>query len=351
MVDWLSKFKYDPIKTLLESGEDAIVYFTKSDLLAKKVESIHCVWDLPEVQKIIKKQRSNGSWPTKGQIHPKSGVKYHLIETWKHLRFLIQQYEMRNNHPAIQKASEFIFSCQTDEGDIRGILANQYAPYYTGAILYLLIKAGYCEDPRVEKGLKWLLEMRQDDGGWVIGSPGLIGISNLTPAVINDLTSNKDRKTAKAFDKSKPFSAAGTGMVLRAFTVHPAYKKSEEALTAARLLKSKFLKKDNGSSYQHPDNWIRFQYPFWWTNLVSALDSLSLMGFSKDDEDVKSALSWFIDHQEPDGLWKISYSQIHKAPDNKKTFNNRLWITLAICRIFKRFYGIENHNILSNEIK
>jgi hypothetical protein len=69
------------------------------------------------------------------------------------------------------------------------------------------------------------------------------------------------------------------------------------------------------------------------------------MGFSKEDEDIKNVLHWFIEHQAPDGLWKISYSQIHKAPNNKITFNNRLWITLAICRIFKRFYGIENQNM------
>ena len=203
--------------------------------------------------------------------------------------------------------------------------------------MYLLIKAGYEDDPRIEKGFKWLLKMRQDDGGWVIGSPGIIGIPNLSRAEMNDLTSNKNRDTVRAFDKSKPFSAAGTGMVLRAFSVHPTYKKSEEALTAARILKSKLFKKDNWTSYQHPDNWIRFQYPFWWTNLVSALDTLSIMGFSKDDANVENALNWFINHQEPDGLWKMSYSRIHKTPDNLRTFINRLWITLAICRIFKKF--------------
>ena len=338
MSDWLSTFKYNPIKPLLESGHETIIYFTERDLLDGKVDSVDYLWNLPEVQKIVKKQANDGSWPPKIKANASFGVKYSLIETWKQLRILIQQYEMNNTHFSIRKAAEFIFSCQTEEGDIRGILANQYAPYYTGAIMYLLIKAGYENDPRIDKGFKWLLEMRQDDGGWVIGSPGMIGLTDLTRAEINDLTSNKNRKTARAFDKSKPFSAAGTGMVLRAFSVHPTYKKSETALTAARLLKAKFFKKDNWSSYQHPDNWIRFQYPFWWTNLVSAMDSLSLIGFSKDDEDVEKALNWFIDHQEPDGLWKTSYSKIHKFQNNQKTFNSRLWVTLAICRIFKRFY-------------
>lgn len=338
MSDWRSKFIYDPVKTLLDSGDEAIIYFTKRDLLEEEVNSINYLWDLPEARKILKKQLDNGSWPFKGKKNEDCRVKYSLIETWKQLRVLIQKFEMNNAHPAIERAAEFIFSCQMDDGDIRGILANQYAPYYTGAIMYLLIIAGYENDHHIEKGFKWLLDMRQDDGGWVIGSPGMIGLSNLTRSEMNNFTSNKHRPTAKAFDKSKPFSAAGTGMVLRAFSVHPTYKRSEEALTAAILLKSKFFKKDNWTSYQHPDNWLRFQYPFWWTNLVSALDTLSIMGFSKVDNDIKHALKWLIEHQEPDGLWKISYSTIHKSPDTKRTFKSRLWITLAICRIFRRLY-------------
>ncbi|MGZ7208460.1 MAG: prenyltransferase/squalene oxidase repeat-containing protein [Methanobacterium sp.] len=246
---------------------------------------------------------------------------------------------MNRNHESIKKASEYLFSCQSDEGDIRGILANQYAPYYTGAIMYLLIKAGYENDPKIEKGFKWLLNMRQNDGGWVIGSPGMIGLK-LSRKEANDLTSNENRDTLKVFDKSKPFSSAGTGMVLRTFSVHSTYKNSENALKSVELLKSKFFKKDNWTSYQHPDNWIRFQFPFWWTNIISALDSISLMGIPKEDPDINNALKWLIEHQEKDGLWKVSYSRIHKSQDNKRTFKTRLWLTLTVCRIFKRFYQI-----------
>ncbi len=146
--------------------------------------------------------------------------------------------------------------------------------------------------------------MRQDDGGWVIGSPGMVGLGKLTRAELIDLTSNKCRETARTFDRSKPFSAAGTGMVIRAFAAHPDYRKSVHAMTAARLLKSKFFKKDNWSWCGHQDNWVRFQFPFWWTNLVSALDSLSLIGLTEEDEDVRNALEWLIGHQEKNGLWE-----------------------------------------------
>jgi hypothetical protein len=323
---WIEKFKYNPIEPLLSSKNPAIIYFTKRDLSDEKVGPINDLWELPEVKKILKKQKENGSF------NPVS--KHPLLETWRQLRFLIDQYGLNKQHEAIIKASKFIFSWQSEEGDIRGILGNQYAPYYTGAILYLLIKAGYESDKRIEKAMKWVIDMRQNDGGWVIGSPGLI---NHTWKEMCEITERMDIAPIKDFDKTKPFSAAGTGMVIRAFSVHPTYRRSECAQKAAELLKSKFFKKDNWTWYQHPDNWIRFQFPYWWNNLVAALDSISLIGLPKDDEDIKSALQWFVDNQQKNGLWKISYSKIHKTSDNKKQYEMQLWITLTICRIFKRY--------------
>ena len=313
--------------SLLSSNNRAIIYFTKRDLLDEKFGPIQEIWELPEVKKIFKKQRENG------EFNPVS--KHPLLETWRQLRFLIEQYGLNKEHPAITKAAEFVFSYQSEEGDIRGILGNQYAPYYTGAILYLLIKAGYEKDKRVEKGMKWLIDMRQNDGGWVIGSPGLI---NHSWKEMCSLTERMDIDPVKDFDKTKPFSAAGTGMAIRAFSVHPKYKDSKYAIKAAELLKSKFLKKDNWTWYQHPDNWIRFQFPYWWNHLVAAMDSISLIGLPKEDEDIKNALHWFIDNQQKNGLWKLSYSKIHKTSDNKKQYEMQLWITLSICRIMKRYY-------------
>ena len=53
------------------------------------------------------------------------------------------------------------------------------------------------------------------------------------------------------------------------------------------------------------------------------------MDFPADDPDVQRGLQWFIDHQEVDGLWPTGYG---KGP---KTDTNRLWVGLAIARVFK----------------
>jgi len=333
-MDWHKQFKYDPIKPLIESNNPAVFYFTRRDLLQGNVEPVADVlWNLTTAQRIINRQEPGGYWKALGKNED-----YYLVETFKLLQTLVYQFGFDKSHPAIANACEYLFSCQTEEGDIRGFIGNQYAPYYTGIVMALLINAGYEDDPRIEKGLQWLLSMRQDDGGWVIGSPGWQGIPNFKWSYIAEITADKKAETLKAFDKSQPFSHAGTGMVIRAFAAHPQYRKSPEALQAAQLLKSHFFKEDNYNSYKHPDNWIRFEYPFWWNNLIAALDSISLIGIPSTDSDISKALDWFVANQTESGLWKISYSKIHKSPPNSKTEEEKLWISLAVCRIFQRYF-------------
>ncbi|NHJ41444.1 MAG: hypothetical protein FK731_15545, partial [Asgard group archaeon] len=132
---WRQKLNHDPITSLLASNNPIIKYFVRRDLLEEQVDPIQTIWQLPVIQKILKKQQPNGSWKSwnKNQIkYPL--VNYNLIETWKQFRYLIEQYELNRTDPSIERAAEYIFSCQTRDGDIRGMLANQYATYYTGTL-------------------------------------------------------------------------------------------------------------------------------------------------------------------------------------------------------------------------
>jgi hypothetical protein len=317
---------------LLSSGNEALVYFVRRDLLEADAGSIHQLWQLSQAQKIFIKQQPDGSWPRPGECkHP--AINYALIETWRQFRFLVEQYGFTREHPQTRRAAEFLFSCQTEKGVIRGWLANQYAPYYTGAIMALLIQAGYEDDPRIAQGFRWLLAMRQLDQGWTIP----ILTHKFDRATQYRLTSQYAEPVEP--DRAKPFSHHWTGMVLRAFAVHPTYRNSEAARTAAELLKSRFFQPDSYTSYQAASYWVRFEYPFWWNNLVTALDSLSRMGLSKDDEQIKLALDWLRDHQEKGGLWRVSYATPQeKEKETAKAREMKLWVSLAICRVFKRLH-------------
>ena len=331
MNQWRQQLKIDPTPTLLASDNEAVQYFTRRDLLGIQVGPLQQLWELPAAQKILKKQGPDGSWSRSGKgKHP--AINYCLIETWRNFRFLIEIFQFTIEHPQVEQAAEYIFSCQTEHGDIRGILANQYTTYYTGAIMALLIQAGYADDPRIKKGFHWLLAMRQDDLGWSI------------PLITHKFDRATQYRLTSQFatpvepDRIKPFSHNCTGMVLRAFAVHKKYKDSQAALVAADLLISRFFQKDAYTSYQAASYWVRFDYPFWWNNLVAALDSVSRIGISQSDPRVNHALEWLIDHQEPNGLWKHTYAKAVEK-DSPKIRETSLWITLAISRIFKRLAG------------
>jgi hypothetical protein len=329
---WRQALKVDPLPALLTSGDEALVYFTRRDLLGEDPGALEQLWELPGIRNLLRKQLPDGSWTRPGgEKHPAVNVR--LIETWRNLRTLVQVYGCTRQHPGTAAACEYIFSCQSEEGDLRGIMANQYATYYTGAILALLVEAGYNDDPRVDKAFHWLLAMRQDDGGWSI------------PLITYKL----DRATQYRLvtqpaeplqpERSKPFVHYATGMILRAFAAHPDYRTSQEARCAADLLKSRFFQPDSTPSLQDASYWVRFEYPFWWNNLVSALDSLSLMGYSAEELQIKRALHWLVEHQEASGLWRVSYVR-PDAPEKTTTKVQEMkrWVTLAICRIFHRLY-------------
>ena len=340
--NWRQQLKFDPISPLISCADEALQYFARRDLLGEQVGPVQRLWTLPGAQKILKKQQANGSWARPGK-HEHPAINHPLIETWRQFRFLVEQYGFTRQSPSAARAAEFIFSCQTDEGDIRGFLANQYMAYYMGAIMALLIQAGYADDPRVVKGLDWLLSMRQDDGGWSI------------PLITHKLDRETQYRLASEYaepmqlDRSKPFSHNATGMVLRAFAVHPEYRYTAEARVAANLLTSRFFQPDCYTSYQAASYWVRFDYPFWWNNLVAALDSVSLIGLSRDDEQMGRALRWLVDHQEENGLWRASYSldaggsagaqEKERLSEAAKVREVKAWVSLAICRIFRRLYG------------
>jgi hypothetical protein len=331
---WQDCFRSDPVNPLLASKCEAVIYFVRKDLLDEDPGPLTILRDLKQPKRLLNTQQPAGHWRYPGKTE--DGF---LLATFKNLQALVYQYGFDRRHPQIEKACEYLFSYQTPEGDVRGFIGNQYAPYYTGLVAALLIEAGYGDNPRIEKAIGWLLSMRQSDGGWVIGSPGMLGMTHPSVKQLNYLTSDKNAPTMKAFDWSRPSSHAGTGMVIRAFAAHPGYSRSAEAARAAAFLKSRFFKEDNYTSYQSAEHWVRFQYPFWWNNLLAAMDSLSRMGWSARDPDVEKGLDWFLRHQQPDGLWNISYSRIHKTSENSKTEEQQLWINLAVCRVFKRFFA------------
>jgi len=321
---WLACLPANPIPALLDWPDEALTYFVNRDLVRKEAEPVERLWGLPEAAVLVRKQRPDGAWKYPGNTSGGvPGQNYALLETYRNLRVLVEQYGFTRAHPALQKAAEYVFSCQTAEGDIRGILGNQYMPYYHGAVLELLIKAGYAEDARLRTGLDWLLTMRQEDGGWIVPTQAI---------------PSKER-TAEFWsgepvppERSRPHAHLATGMVLRAFAAHPGYRQRPEIMAAGICLKQRLFQADKYTDRKAPSYWLKFQFPFWWTSLLTALDTLSMLGFSNKEAEIARGLDWFVAHQAEDGLWPTGYGQGRQAKANRR------WAGLAVCRMVRRYF-------------
>ncbi len=142
---WNDALRANPIPALIAWQDPALTFFVYRDLLKASVGTLETLWELPEARRLVGKQQANGSWHYPGKSnHPASNANYDLLETYRTLRILVEMYAFRRDHPALSRAADYVFSCQTDEGDIRGILGNQYMPYYHAAHIGIVDQGWLC---------------------------------------------------------------------------------------------------------------------------------------------------------------------------------------------------------------
>ena len=321
----MKQLRRDPLAPLLATGNGALLYMARRDLLGEPSTPIATLWESPEVLRAVARQRPDGGWTYPGgNPEIRSPAAYDQLETYRQLAVLVGKFGLDRRHPAVTSAAAFLSSFQAGAGDYRGIYGRQYTPNYSAAITELLIRAGYEGSAQVEKTMRWLLSMRQNDGGWAIPSRTLdLPLKAMLTA----------RETLEP-DRSRPSSHLITGIVLRALAAHPCYRHLAATRQAAVLLKSRFFLRDTYPDRAAPSYWLIFSYPYWWTDLLSGLDSLSQIGFRTDDPDIARGVAWLIDNQEANGLWNTGHNR-PKRPDSD------LWVGLAICRMLRAIWADE----------
>ena len=318
---WLHSLRFDPIPPLVAGRNPAVRYWAIRDLTHGSVGTPkEILWDLPVPRGIVRRQGTDGSWTYPGR-RPRAGTDYNLLETYRQLGFLVEMFGLTRDHHALAAAAEYVFSHQSPQGDLRGIYGNQFSPNYTAGFLELLVKAGYPEDPRVELAFNWLEAMRQDDGGWAL--PLRTRGRNLDALGESQTIST---------DPTQPFSHLITGVVLRAYAAHPRHRTGPSARMAAVLLAGRLFEPDAYPDKGRVADWTEFSFPFWMTDLVSALDTITIIlpGFTSEKTD--HARDWLSGHQEPTGLFTG-----HLLRD--RYHDLQLWFSLAACRVLSRMAG------------
>jgi hypothetical protein len=311
----------DLVPWLLSSNDTAVATLVRRDLLREKVD-VRALWEGRDAQRLLRRQQANGSWRYPVEKPPPQN--HDLYQTFVTLGELVGKYGLDRRYPAVERAARYVFGCQTPAGDLRGIYGNQPAHTYTPALIEVLIAAGYSREPAIERGFRWLLATRQDDGGWAIPTRtrGL--------KLIKDWNAIASGPEIEA-DRTRPCSHLVTGMVLRAFAAHPRYRRAPEALHAARLLESRLFQADRYPDRKGPAYWTKFTFPFQFTDLLTALDTLSKLGFQASDPEVARAIGWFRDRQRPDG--SLALEMCRGIGDRRLPY----WLGLALGRALLRF--------------
>ncbi len=192
---------------------------------------------------------------------------------------------------------------------------NQYSPNYSASITEFLIKAGY-DGIRIKKSLDWLLRMRQDDGGWAIP----LRTRN------RELDALNESETIEP-DKTKPFSHLVTGIVLRPFSLMTAYRRKVE--DAGMLLADRVFTRDKYSDRKGVEYWTKFTFPYHWTDILSTIDTLTLLGINNHPK-IYEITHWFEKHKQGNGIHEVSVMAGAKYKDVK------YWITLQYLTVLKR---------------
>ncbi len=316
------------LPALLRCGDTRIVRFTRRDLLDEESIPVEELWSLESARQILRKQLPSGCWryPNARAKEASPLQDYDQLETYRRLGQLVEQFGFNKAHPAVERTAEFLFEKQTAGGDFRGIYGRQYTPNYSAGIVELLVKAGYGGDARIEKAFRWLVSIRQEDGGWAIPlrTSKKQFRSRATHNAIRSLETMEP-------DLTKPSSAMVTGVVLRAFVVDESRRRSFVARKAAELLPPKFFKRDAYIDRGTPEYWESVTFPFWFTDIVSALDSLSLLRPTPlFNDSVSDALLWLLNRQSQSGLFEL---RLLKTGDSMLSY----WESLAVCRILRRY--------------
>lgn len=160
---------------LLDPENPSVRYFTLRDLLkaspgsAEIRQARKAIMSRGLVPRILAKQNPGGFWGRAEDFYVRS--KYSGT-VWTFI--LLAALGADGSDPRIRRASEFILRCSQDRssggfaymgGIENGGRPSAVVPCLTGNMLWALIRFGMLDDPRIQRGLDWIVKhLRFDDG-------------------------------------------------------------------------------------------------------------------------------------------------------------------------------------------
>jgi len=333
--DWKSLLKSDPTEWLLETNNPSVRYFFLTELLEKPETEPEVITAKKEIMhigivpRILAKQSDQGYWeiPERFYTAKYKGTVWQLI--------ILAELGADGSDERIKKACEFILENSQDHesggfsiwtsAKIGGGRHSGVIPCLTGNMVWSLIKLGFLEDSRVERGINWVTTYQRFDDG----------IEHVPKGWPYD-------KATSCF--SKHSCHMGVVKSLKALAAIPLHKRSSDVkgsieAGAEYLLIHHIHKRSHNLSRVSKPSWLKFGFPLMYqTDALEILGILTTLGYR--DERMQEAVDYVISKQDDYGRWSL-----------ERTFNGRFqtnieqkgkpskWITLNALKVLKRFYS------------
>ncbi len=348
---WAEVLKTVPIQWLTGKDNPSVRYHTLIHLLdyppdhPDVLESRNLVTSDQKVVRILEKQNPEGHWESFSEPYkPKYKSSYWQV-------MILGMLGLERTNPGVKKAVEHVFQFQHQEGGFaeygeegarrrypyikERTLARREEPHsedqwiqekihefqlacLTGNVCLALIRLGYASDRRVKKALKWLVDVQNEDGGWLCPYWG-----------------------AHKNDKHGCFM--GTITPLDAFSELPPEHRTLEMTKSIEagvefLLMHRLFKADHHGFKIIKKSWLDLGFPQFFYDILRGLSVVCKLGYA-DDARIDDALKVLLDKQQADGRWFLDSSPIGRMQTNlEKKGAPSKWVTLEALRVVKSVY-------------
>ena len=301
LVDWLlepenAPVRYGTLRDLLDLPED--------DPAVQAAQN--AIPAYPPVAGLLAAQKRDGYWHQRDFYLPK-----HCGTFWS--MSVLADAGLRRDNEQIERACEYLFTFQRENGAFcrrrrvagKGLVWREDpGPCTHARIVRFLIQFGYGVDPRTRAGIDWLLGAQRADGTWDCHPTRRYGCLRATHDVLRVAALDAD--------------AAG----------HPAVQQGA-AIVCDLLLQ------DNRSRYHTGGSWRTLVYPHFGVSLISALDTLARLGFTRKQPQVAQAFDYLLSRRLPGGAWPLDGGPSRPPFSFGELGAANKWVTLDALRVLR----------------
>ncbi len=334
MEDWKSVLKADPINWLLAEDNPSVRYFTLMELLDLPTTD-------PYVSEAGKAIMAEGPVPAILEKMNNSDYiqDYPRFYTYKYKGLVWQLILLAElgvwADPSIKAFCGYLLdhSQETDEGGFSmheavktgGGRITEVIPCLTGNMVWSLIRLGYLEDPRVQKGLNWLTK-------FMVYNDGVEETPQVQP--YGRYETCWGRHTCHM----------GVVKALKAFSAIPPENRSDDVRDAIQnasefMLVHHVFKKSHDLKRVSKLGWKKFGFPLMYqTDVLEILDILTALGIR--DSRMDEAVELVVTKQDVKGRWIMenTYNSDRLLIPMEKKGEPSKWLTLRALRVLKRYY-------------